>query len=316
MARQFLLILTLLSLTGTFAQYSAGGCHSGKPMDRDELALISGTTTIFFLRTTDEARADEWKKAVETAWTFTPIEVHPVTDMPAFADKMASPQGYSFITLESSWTMMDNYVPSVTLLFWVPTREAHIVNGQESEQRQQFMRMNMEVDLAVLDYALSHNYRSSFASYLYSDAPLPFWLPHIMADMLRRASADLKDGVCYNATGETRVSKENKAFVAANPLYVCEGSLRQWTYKDKRLQYKNEQAEMLDALDHPTKVISEAELDRMLADPDQPPFLFLLSTHREYLAHLTLWKSGARGAVQWVSTEGHRLNKGFDRILH
>lgn len=314
MARHVLFLASVFTVVMANAQFVVGNCHSGKDMKAEDRALLAGTTTIFFYRTGDAQRADEWKKAIQEAWTLTPIEIHSITEMGDFKERMTVPSGYSFMTLESSWTMMDNFVPTISLVLWVPSEEPQYFYTSEYQKRQPFMRLLMDADIATLDFALSHNFKNAFGPYLYSEAPLPFWKPFIIADMLRRASADLEDGVCYNSMVKSAYDKAERNKLRESTLYICESSLGQWGYKDKRLQFINERAEVLEAYERPKSVITEDELDHMLSDPAQPPFYFLLTAHKEYLCVLTIWKSQGRGAVTSSLTAGHQLDKGYKRL--
>lgn len=91
------MLLAALLSGCSLTKSSRYGLRTGeRDFSKDELAQLTRTTTVLFLRSEDGPRRDEFEEAIERAWHLTEIEVAPFGRAGEYADSTK----YSYLVIE------------------------------------------------------------------------------------------------------------------------------------------------------------------------------------------------------------------------
>jgi len=155
-----------------------------REFSEDEMARLTKTTTVFFLRSADEPRRDEFEAALERVWHLTEIEVAPFARFSEYADTTK----YSYLVIESeSPTGFPVSFYYLTLLGLSPEEE-----GEEPDSVG-YGRINLQSAVATMQLAPAATRNDRLAE-VYRQGEFYNWTPALLATYLQSVQSDLERG--------------------------------------------------------------------------------------------------------------------------
>ncbi len=264
-------IALLVSLLGTgcstFMKGSWDRLRTGeRDFTEEEMALLSRTTTVFFLRSADEPRRDEFEEALERAWHLTEIEVVPFAQFSEYADSTK----YSYLVIEGE------ALSSYPIPFYHLSLVVVSPNEDEDEEPESigYCRIELQSTIPSMKRGLENGGRAALAE-VYRQEEFLNWSPSLLAMYLQSVQADLERGRRREMLEEFK-DEERMQRLREATLYVPEHLLVDFddgSDGSKRLDPK----ELLSEYPGHYEVVTHEALESLVARSDtleEPLFIF------------------------------------------
>lgn len=249
-----------------------GTMNAAGRLSSEDLAKLKQTTTLFVLQDADYANVSDWEEAIKSVWTITPFKIVSRDEIGSMGNG-----NYSYFTLggyvyqsasSSPMKFKNQTVNAVHLTYdlWMP-------NGNKEEY---FARLQLYPDNATMfDASTTHlnkKQNSRISSELYTKTILHNWTPYMLKGYLKTVNDRLLSGEHRGPYTE----EDNPGALAAlrtDTLYIPDYvniKFNLLTAKDK--VEETDMKELRSAYDYPVRVVSKAELGRIIKNSSKPVY--------------------------------------------
>jgi hypothetical protein len=176
------LFLTCLNSHNTFCQYFEFTAKESKVFSQPEMDSLINTTTLFLLRDQDMSNKMEFKRAIDSVWNFTKIEVIGYNELEAYQEG-----NYSYFILQAFSTLPHETVNNVANVFL--TLKLEPVNYWETLN---YCRIELFTDINTMSTIIDIVGGPSSLDSLYKESTLKNWNPELISLYLSDVQRSLR----------------------------------------------------------------------------------------------------------------------------